>query len=96
MPTEGLTVEQLTTVAGLTTFTWLLSELLWRTLAVAEGLRTRFGPITAVAIGIGAGVGASLLLGFGGTDLAQSGINGVVGGLAAMGIHDLVRSGGQG
>lgn len=89
MPTEGLTLAQLTTVAGIASATALLSEVLWRTLAVAAAVKDRFGPIVALAIGVIVGVLASLVLGLGGQDLAQSVINGAVGGLAAIGIHDL-------
>lgn len=89
---EGLTVEQLTTVAGIATATALLSELIWRTTASAAATVSRFGPVVAVGLGIVLATGAGILLGQGHLDIAQDGINGVVGGLAAMGIHDLATS----
>lgn len=92
MQTEGLTLLQLTTVAGIASGTTLLSELLWRTAAASDAIKERFGPIVAVAIGVVLAIVASLLLGFGGTDLAQAIVNGVVGGLTAIGIHDVLSS----
>lgn len=89
---EGLTVVQLTTVAGIGIATSLLSELVWRTTQSANATVERFGPVVAVGLGIVLAVGAGVLLGQGQLDLVQSGINGVVGGLAAMGIHDLATS----
>lgn len=89
---EALTIAQLTTVAGLTTATALLSELFWRTVAVSPATKDRFGPLVAVLIGVGAGVVAGALLGQNRLDLAQTVVNGVMGGLAAMGVHDLFAS----
>jgi len=89
---EALTIVQLTTVAGIAGFTTLVSELIWRTVATTAAVRDRFGPLVAVVIGVGAGIGAALLLGQVQLDLAQSALNGIVGGLTAMGVHDLVSS----
>lgn len=92
MPTEGLTLAQLTTVAGIASATALLNEVIWRTAAASDAIKARFGPIIALTTGVVVGVLASLVLGLGGQDLAQSVINGAVGGLAAIGIHDLFAS----
>lgn len=89
---EGLTVAQLTTVAGISIATSLVSELLWRTIAATAEQVSRFGPIVAVGFGVVIAVAAGVLLGQGRLDLVQSGINGVIGGLAAMGVHDLTTS----
>ena len=89
---EGLTIDQLTTVAGLTTACTLLSFLFWKTVSVAAATVDRFGPVVAVLIGVVVGVGAGALLGQGSLDLAQDVVNGVVAGLASMGVYDLVKS----
>lgn len=89
---EGLTLAQLTTTAGLTSAAALLSELFWRTVQVSPATKDRFGPITAVLIGIGCGVIAGALLGQSRLDLAQTVVNGVLGGLAAIGVHDIFAS----
>ena len=89
---EGLTLAQLTTVAGISAGTFLLNEVIWRTANVADAVKDRFGPLVALLTGVGIGVFAGLVLGFGGADLAQDGINGVVGGLASMGIQNLISS----
>ena len=89
---EALTLAQLTTVAGLTTAATLLSELFWRTANVSPATKDRFGPLVAVLIGVGCGIIAGALLGQTRVDLAQTVLNGVMGGLAAMGVHDLLSS----
>lgn len=89
---EGLTLAQLTTVAGIASATALLDEVLWRTLAASEAAKDRFGPIAALTTGVVVAVLASLVLGIGGPDLAQGVVNGAVGGLAAIGIHDLFKT----
>jgi|GEM_PF-5367289 hypothetical protein len=89
---DGLTIAQLTTVAGIATATTLASELFWHTAAVAAAVKDRFGPAVAVGIGIILGILAGVLLGQGQLDLAQDVVNGVVGGFAAMGIHDTFLS----
>jgi hypothetical protein len=89
---EGLTIEQLTTVGGISIVTALLSELFWRTAKATEEAVNRFGPVLAFGGGIVIAIGAGLTLGQGQLDVIQSGINGALGGLAAMGIHDLTTS----
>lgn len=89
---EALTLSQLTTVAGLATASTLLSELFWRTVQPSPATKARFGPITAVAIGVVCGLVAGFLLGLARADLAQVVINGVLGGLAAIGVHDVWES----
>ena len=102
---DGPTIAQLTTVAGLTTATWLLSELWWRTVLIDDAdpaarkipgltkeFKTRFGPILAVVFGVVVGIGAGSLLGQGRLDIWQAAVNGVFGGLSAMGVQNLVSS----
>ena len=89
---DGLTIAQLTTVAGIAAATTLLDELIWHTAAVAAAVKDRFGPAVAVGSGVVLGIVAGVLLGQGQLDLAQDVVNGVIGGLAAIGIHDAVLS----
>jgi hypothetical protein len=89
---DGITIAQLTTVAGLTTACTLLSFLFWHTANFAPATQDRFGPLSAVAIGVLTGVASGFLLDQGRLDLVQDGINGVMAGLASMGVYDLVKS----
>ena len=87
-----ITIAQLTTVAGLTTACTLLTFLFWKTLNVPEATKDRFGPLVAVIFGIGVGVVSGVLLDQSRLDLVQDGVNGVMAGLASMGVYDLVKS----
>jgi hypothetical protein len=91
---DGLTLAQLVTVAGVASATALVDEVLWRTAAASDAIKDRFGPIVALTTGVIVAILAALTLGFGGQDLAQAVINGAVGGLAAIGVHDLFDSAG--
>lgn len=89
---DGLTIAAFTTVAGVASATTLASELFWHTAAVAASVKDRFGPIVAVGIGVVLGIFAGVLLGGGTMDIAQDVVNGFVGGLTAIGIHDTILS----
>ena len=89
---DGITIAQLTTVAGLTTACTLLSFLFWKTANPPEATQDRFGPIVAVMIGVIVALGAGFLLDQAKLDLAQDVVNGIVAGLASMGVYDLVKS----
>jgi len=89
---EAITIEQLTTVGGISIAATLISQLFWMTIAAAPAAKARFGPIFAVACGLVLSVIAGLTLGQGRLDLFQDGINGVLGGLAAIGIYDVTTS----
>lgn len=89
---EHLTIAQLTTVAGVASATTLLNFVLWRTTGASDAVKSRFGPIAALVTGLIVSVVAGLFLAQGGADLAQTGLNGVIGGLTAIGIYDLVAS----
>lgn len=92
MPPESLTLQQLTTVAGIGVATSLVCEVIWRTAAASDAIKSRFGPILAIGVGIAIGIIASLVLGISGQDLAQAVVNGVVGGLTGIGLYDVVTS----
>jgi hypothetical protein len=89
---DSLTIAQLTTVAGIGIATTLLSEVVWRTSAASDATVKRFGPLLAMGLGLVIATGAGLVLGQGRLDLAQDAINGIVGGLASMGLYDLATS----
>lgn len=91
MPTDPVTLAALTTVAGIAAATTAIDKIFWETIGSALDSK-RFGPIVAVVTGVVIGVGAGLLLGFGGRDLVQFAINGVVGGFASAGLYDVVTS----
>lgn len=86
---DGLTLAQLVTVAGVASATALIDEVFWRTAAATDAIKARFGAIVALVTGIAVAILAALVLNFGGQDLAQAVINGAVGGLAAIGLHDI-------
>lgn len=93
MPTDGLTIAQLTTVGGIAIAVALIEEVIWRTTAAPAGTTQRFGPILAVGLGIAVGLVAGLLLSQGRLDLAQDVVNGIIGGATAVGLNDVVKSG---
>lgn len=87
---EGITFESLTTVAGIAIATTIVDKLFWET--IPSGNSTRFGPIVAVITGVALGVIAGLVLHQTAADLAQSVLNGVLGGFSAIGIYDTATS----
>ncbi len=88
-------VTALLTVAGLAPIVTLLSQLIWVTIghnASGDAVQDRYGPIVAVAVGIllaEVALWATSVAGITRVDVFQSGLVGLVGGLAAIGIHDV-------
>ncbi len=81
----------LTTVAGVSGFTFLLSEVLFRAGAWGDTLKARFGPLVALIIGVASALVATyILIGSTGDVLLPAVVTGVVGGLSAVGLHDTV------
>ena len=89
---ESLTIQQLTTVAGVAIATNLVCLVIWRTAAVSDAFKSRFGPIIALGVGLVLAVVAGVLLDQARLDLIQSGVNGILGGLSAMGLYDVASS----
>lgn len=88
-------IAQLGTVAGNAIITALLCELFWRTTAASSATKDRFGPIVAVGFGVGLAIVAVVVLtttGIGRVDVAQAALTGLVGGFAAIGVHDVVNT----
>src|SRR3990167_5255534 len=88
-------VAQLLTVAGLAPIVALVSQLVWRTLghnASGDQLQDRFGPIVAVGIGVMLaviGLTVTSIAGVTRLDFAEAALTGLVGGLTAIGLHDV-------
>jgi hypothetical protein len=92
---DAPTVGQLLTVGGNAAVTALICELFWRTLAPEPATVDRFGPIVAVAVGIGLSLVALAVTTVGGVpyaSLVDAVLVGLVGGLAAAGVHDVASS----
>jgi UDP-N-acetylglucosamine:LPS N-acetylglucosamine transferase len=73
----------------------LICELFWRTLAPAPAVVDRFGPIVAVGTGIALSLVALAVTAAGGVPYASvvdAVLVGLVGGLAAAGVHDVASS----
>lgn len=92
MPVEGITAAQLTTVGGIAIVTTLIDQVLWTTAGASGAIKDRFGPIVGVLTGIATGVVAGIVLAQTAQDLFQSGLNGLLGGFAALGLYDTVTS----
>jgi hypothetical protein len=92
---DAPTVGQLLTVGGNAAVTALICELFWRTLAPAPAVVDRFGPIVAVGTGIALSLVALAVTAAGGVPYASvvdAVLVGLVGGLAAAGVHDVASS----
>lgn len=89
---ETPTLQGLTQVAGIGVAVSILNFLLWRTLGASDATKGRFGPIVAVGTGVIVAVFAGFVLHLASADIAQAAINGVVGGLTAIGLYDTVTS----
>lgn len=88
----GITIAELTTVGGIAILTTLLNQIIWSTANAADATKARFGPIVAVVTGVVIGVVAGFILKETATDLAQSALNGLLGGASAIGLYDLASS----
>jgi hypothetical protein len=84
---HGLTLADLTTLAGLAIVTAIFVELVKRTLALSEEATSRFGPVLAVVIGIVVGVVAAVVTG---AFIPQAVLTGFLAGALAAGLYDVV------
>jgi hypothetical protein len=93
MPIENITTDQLLTVGGISIVTWLLTSLIFRTAALSDALKDRFGAAIATVIGILLSFLATIILvGTTGDVLLQAFLTGLTGGLAAVGIHEVASN----
>lgn len=93
MPIENITTDQLLTVGGISIVTWLIVAIIFRTAALDEATKQRFGAIIAAVIGIVLSFVATIILvGTEGQVLLQAFLTGLTGGLAAVGIHEIVSN----
>lgn len=89
---QAVTVEALTTVAGLAIVTGVVLFALRKALNLTAELMDRFGALLSMLIAIVFAVIASLALGLvAGTDLLQAVLNGIFAGLAASGGFDVIN-----
>ena len=93
MPIDNITTDQLLTVGGVTAVTFLLVAVIFRTAAFSEATKDRFGAVIAALIGIALSLLANVVLvGTDGPTLLQAFLTGLVGGLAAVGVNEVVSN----
>lgn len=93
MPIDNITTDQLLTVGGVTAVTFLLCAIIFRTAALSEAAKDRFGALISALIGIALSFVANIVLvGTDGPTLLQAFLTGLVGGLAAVGVHEVVSN----
>lgn len=90
---DAPTLEQLTTVAGATILTALLTQLVLNVWRPSADQKDRFGPFLAIIIGVVVTVVATFAIGGAGSQqIVAALINGIFAGAAAMGVHDTIDS----
>jgi hypothetical protein len=92
---DAPTVDQLLTVGGNAAVTALICELFWRAVQPDAATLDRFGPIVAVVVGIALSLLALAVTSVGGAPYASvvnAALVGLLGGLAAAGVHDVASS----
>lgn len=89
---EAVTVQALTTVAGLALVTGMVVFIIRSTLALTDDIMKRVGALISVGVAVLLAIVADLVLHLTtGNDLLQAALNGLVAGLAASGGYDVVR-----
>jgi len=96
MNVEAITTDQLLTVGGITAVTFLVTAIIFRTAAFSDAFKSRFGALIAALVGIAFAVAASIVLiqPTTGDSLLQAVLTGLVGGLAAVGVNEIVSNAG--
>jgi multisubunit Na+/H+ antiporter MnhB subunit len=94
MNVEAITTDQLLTVGGITAVTFLVVAVIFRAAAFSDAFKDRFGALIAAAVGILFAVLASIVLvqPTTGNTLLQAVLTGLVGGLAAVGVNEIVSN----
>lgn len=89
---DAPTLQALTTVAGITIAVAAIEAFLLPALKLSDEATNRFGPLLAVGLGIIISVIATwvVVTGVGKQDIASAVVNGIFGGLAAIGTHSVV------
>lgn len=90
---DAPTLQALTTVAGITIAVAAIEAFLLPALNLSADLNNRFGPLLAVILGVIIGIAATwvVVTGVGKQDIAVAVVNGIFGGLAAVGTHQFVK-----
>lgn len=91
---DPVTVDALTTVAGLTIVTGIIVALIRRPLNLSGEFMDRFGAVLSVIVAIVLAIVASLVLNLiDGQNIVQDALNGLFAGLAASGGYDAINGG---
>lgn len=89
---EAVTVQALTTVAGLAIVTGVIVAVLRKALNLSGEAMDRWGALLSILVGIVLAILATFVLSLtAGTDLLQAALNGLFGGLAASGGFDVIN-----
>lgn len=89
-----ITVEMLTTVAGLALVTGMIVFVIRKAAALSGAAMDRFGALLSVAVAIVLAIVAGVVTGStAGIDVVQGVLNGLVAGLAASGGYDVLSGG---
>jgi sugar phosphate permease len=91
---EAVTVDALTTVAGLALVTGIIVYIIRKTANLSGAQMDRFGAAISMGVGIVLAILATLALGLvDGVNLMQAVLNGLFAGLAASGGFDVINGG---
>lgn len=89
---EAITIQALTTVAGLAIFVGIVVAALRKALAISGEAMDRWGALLAIFVGVITAILAGFTLGLvGRADIAQDVLNGIFGGLIASGGFDVIN-----
>lgn len=93
MPIENITSDQLLTVGGITAVTFIICAVAFRTAAISEANKSRFGAVIALVVGIVISIIANVILvNTLAETLLQAVLTGAVGGLAAVGFNEVISN----
>ena len=91
---ENITVQMLTTVAGLALVTGMIVFVIRKAAALSADVMDSFGALLSILIAIVLAIVAGVVLGSSsGIDIVQGVLNGLVAGLAASGGYDVLNGG---
>jgi len=89
---DAVTVQALGSIAGVAIVVLAIVQVLKPALAWPQATQDRFMPLIAVLLGVVVGlVGTAVLGGLSGVSVAQALLNGLFGGLSAVGLYSTVK-----
>lgn len=88
---DAPTLQSLTTVAGIAIAVTAIETFLLPALNLSVDATNRFGPLLAVILGVAVSILATwvVVTGVGRQDIASAVVNGIFGGLSAIGLHQV-------